>query len=112
MKPKSIHHTVRESELQNACRYDLPALGFPFVFHIPAKAYQLGILPAGFPDVVAFGRGRLLLAELKSETGKIKPEQQALADLLGTRPAALVRIVRPSDYQHWLADVRALQEGN
>lgn len=36
----------------------------------------------GFPDLVLVGRGRVIYAELKSSTGKVRPEQQVWLDAL------------------------------
>lgn len=49
----------------------------------------------GFPDLTMVRRGRLIFAELKTDTGKLRPEQEAwLSDLLET--AAEVHLWRPS----------------
>lgn len=53
----------------------------------------------GFPDLILIRGGRLIAAELKSETGKMRPEQDAwLEAFIGT--GALAAVWRPS---HWLA---------
>lgn len=52
---------------------------------------------AGFPDIVLVrcrdGQRQIIFAELKSETGKVSPEQQEWLDLLGGF------LWRPSDYE-------------
>lgn len=56
--------------------------------------------PAGFPDVCAVRRDRLLFAELKREAARYKPspDQQAwLDDLEGVGWAVEVYLWRPSD---------------
>lgn len=61
--------------------------------------------PAGFPDLVMArewdsgrGNGRLIFAELKSQRGKVSPEQQQWLDALAlTVPGVEVYLWRPSD---------------
>lgn len=51
----------------------------------------------GFPDIVLV-KGRLIFAELKSETGRLTPEQERW--LAALRSAGCdVRVWRPSDWQ-------------
>jgi len=52
---------------------------------------------AGFPDLVLVRRGRVVFAELKSETGKATPMQQRWLIELGNAGAA-VHLWRPSDW--------------
>jgi hypothetical protein len=53
--------------------------------------------PPGFPDIVAVRGSRLIFAELKSETGKVRPEQETwLADLKLTGNETY--LWRPSDF--------------
>ncbi|MFG1776639.1 VRR-NUC domain-containing protein [Micromonospora sp. NPDC049048] len=52
---------------------------------------------AGWPDLAIVGR-RLLLRELKTETGRVRPEQQEWIDDLG-RAGADVDVWRPSDWR-------------
>jgi hypothetical protein len=52
---------------------------------------------AGFPDEVLVRGGRLIFAELKSDGGKLRPEQEAwLADLEAV-PGVEVHVWRPAD---------------
>lgn len=55
--------------------------------------------PAGFPDLVLVRDGRLIFAELKSERGRVEPEQRAWLGDLMLVPGAEVRIWRPSDLE-------------
>ncbi|MCU1488930.1 MAG: hypothetical protein JWM85_335 [Acidimicrobiaceae bacterium] len=52
----------------------------------------------GFPDLTLVRAGRLIFAELKSDKGRVKPEQQAWLDALdGLRLVAVkVYVWRPS----------------
>lgn len=58
---------------------------------------------AGFPDLVICGPGGVVFLELKRESGRVKPEQQAWLDALRNAGQDAL-VVRPS---HW-EDVRAL----
>jgi len=49
---------------------------------------------AGFPDLVLSRRGRTIIAELKTETGRLTDGQRRWADQIGP---ALYRLWRPSD---------------
>lgn len=51
----------------------------------------------GFPDCVFLRDGRLVFAELKSQKGRVRPEQQMWLDALRDSPAD-VYLWRPSDY--------------
>lgn len=51
----------------------------------------------GFPDWIFVKNGRLIAAELKSDTGTVKPEQRAWLDALSEVPGVEVYLWRPSD---------------
>jgi hypothetical protein len=53
--------------------------------------------PAGFPDEVLVRPPRLLFAELKSERGKLKPDQEAWLEALRAVPSVEVYVWRPAD---------------
>jgi len=50
---------------------------------------------AGFPDEVLLRPPRLIFAELKSERGKLKPDQEAWLDALRQVPGVEVYLWRP-----------------
>lgn len=52
----------------------------------------------GFPDLVMVRAGRMIAAELKSETGKATGSQEAWLDLLGEVDGVEAWLWRPS---HW-----------
>jgi len=56
-----------------------------------------GPMGAGFVDLVLVRGDRLVMAELKSQHGRLTPEQRTVLDLL--RPAVEVHVWRPSDLE-------------
>ena len=61
--------------------------------------------PAGFPDLVLVRDGRLIFAELKSEKGKLRPEQKEWIAAL-EETGVEVYVLRPSQLQE-IADLLA-----
>jgi VRR-NUC domain len=53
---------------------------------------------AGWPDLVLVRPPRLIFAELKSETGQVKPLQTEWLDVLRLLPQVEVFVWRPSDW--------------
>jgi hypothetical protein len=62
----------------------------------------------GFPDVLAVRAGRLVVAELKSLTGKLSPAQEGWLGALGAVPGCEVRVWRPDD-ESWADIERTLR---
>lgn len=54
--------------------------------------------PRGLPDLVLVRPPRLVFIELKSEKGKVSPEQQEWLDDLAAVPGVVAIVVRPSDW--------------
>ena len=52
---------------------------------------------AGFPDIIALRDGRMVVAELKSEKGRLSQPQKEWLDLFRAIPEAEVFVWRPSD---------------
>lgn len=52
----------------------------------------------GFPDLVLLRAPRLLLVELKTERGKLRPEQRIWLDELGQCPGIETYVWRPGDF--------------
>lgn len=52
----------------------------------------------GWPDLVLCRPPRLIFAELKSATGKVKKEQREWLDLLGACPGVEQYLWRPADW--------------
>jgi VRR-NUC domain-containing protein len=77
-----------------------------FLKDVRALATQLGwaeyhthrsdFSPAGWPDLALCRPPRLVLAELKSEKGKVSDRQQFWLDLLGRCPGIETYLWRPS----------------
>ncbi len=52
--------------------------------------------PAGFPDLVLARPPRVIFAEIKSATGKLRPEQDAWGELLRACPGVEYAVWRPA----------------
>jgi len=52
---------------------------------------------AGFPDLIAIRGARMLAIEVKSEAGRITPEQRAWLVALAAVPGVAAYVVRPAD---------------
>jgi hypothetical protein len=63
-----------------------------------------GPMGAGFPDLVLVRGERLVFAELKSQDGRLRPEQRDVIESL--RSAAECHVWRPSDLPHVLEILR------
>lgn len=61
--------------------------------------------PAGFPDCVLVRKERLVLAELKSEVGKVSPAQQEWLDAIRLA-CKEVYLWRPSDWDELVEILR------
>lgn len=62
--------------------------------------------PVGFPDLVCVRRGRCVILELKSETGKLRPLQAEWIAELDAVDGVTAAVVRPDDLDavaRWLA---------
>ena len=55
--------------------------------------------PKGWPDIVAARLSRLIIAELKSDKGKVTPEQQEWLDLLYGTGKVEVFVWRPNNFE-------------
>lgn len=66
--------------------------------HVRDSRLNLG--DAGFPDWVLARRGRLIIAELKTERGRVDPAQKEWLGHMGTRPVTEVYVWRPTDYDN------------
>lgn len=54
--------------------------------------------PRGWPDLVLCRPPRLVLAELKSEKGKVSPDQERWLEMLGACDGVEAFLWRPSDF--------------
>ena len=62
---------------------------------------------AGFPDLVICGNGGVLYRELKTERGRIRPEQATWLDRL-RQAGADADVWRPSDMSRVTSELKAL----
>lgn len=69
------------------------------------KALMMG--HQGVPDIIAARNGRVLLIELKSETGVLSPDQLAwMAEMPHPGYALTALVLRPSGYDRFLEELR------
>lgn len=61
----------------------------------------------GWPDLVLLKQGRMICLELKTERGRIRPEQEVWIAALDQVPGVTARIVRPSQWDQ----IEALLKG-
>ncbi|MFW6030974.1 MAG: hypothetical protein ACOC9T_00155 [Myxococcota bacterium] len=113
MADTSLISQWSERQLQDALVEQLWVRGF-LVHHCrPARTDQGWRTPiqgdVGFPDIMAVGRGLLLVLELKSERGRLTHAQEVWLHELEWMLAgiAIVRVVRPSDYHELLDQIDA-----
>jgi hypothetical protein len=62
--------------------------------------------PAGFPDEVLVRPPRILFAELKSGSGRLKPDQEIWLETLRQVPGVEVFVWRPADMDEIAAVLR------
>jgi hypothetical protein len=108
LAPKSVR-AVSEKDFQKAVADALNALGWRWYHSRPAqtsKGWRTALSgDAGYPDITAVRRDRILFIELKAEQGRLSEEQGAwLADLGAAGAEAFCW--RPSD---WSAIEEALR---
>lgn len=93
----AVKAAMREAEFQRMVRKTLAALGYVvWVFPIMRRTI------AGVPDLTFWHPrrpGRLYFWELKTERGRVRPEQSVALAHLATVPGVDARIVRPSDWE-------------
>jgi len=89
----------------------LKLYGWKFYHVLEQRSYSKRT-SKGFPDYVAVRPPRLIFAELKSEEGKLTPEQEEWLDLL--RECQLGTIVLPEDcpevYLWWPSQIEEIAE--
>ena len=99
----AIASLVTEREWQGQVTQAAEIFGWTWAHFRPAmtsKGWRTpvsGPLGAGFVDLVLVRGDRLVMAELKSQHGRLTPAQRDVLDLL--RPAVEVHVWRPSDLE-------------
>lgn len=91
---------MTEHDIQNAIRLRLSELGF-CVFRANVGRFQTKDgrwfdtgLPKGFSDLFAVKDGRVYFLEVKTETGKVRPEQVQFLAVMRDRYGCVAEIVR------------------
>lgn len=77
---------------------DLAALYRWDVYHTHRSQFS----EAGFPDLICVRDDVMLALELKTETGKVTPEQELWLAKLAAVPGVTARLLRPSQYDELL----------
>ena len=91
---------MTEHDIQNAIRLRLSELGF-CVFRANVGRFQTKDgrwfdtgLPKGFSDLFAVKDGRVYFLEVKTETGKVRPEQVQFLAVMRDKYGCVAEIVR------------------
>jgi hypothetical protein len=84
---------MTEAELQGNVIEAAKLLGWTHVYHTHDSRRS----EAGFPDLVLLRRDRILVIELKSQTGKLTPEQEGWLYAFGEAGVDW-RLFRPEDW--------------
>lgn len=94
---RRIREQETEAQFQRRVREVLAVLGFVvWVFPIMKRTI------AGVPDLTFWHPmrpGRLYFWELKTQHGRVRPEQRVAIEHLSTVPGVDARIVRPADWE-------------
>lgn len=61
------------------------------------KVHKQRVTP-GWPDLILVRDGELIAAELKTETGRVRPEQYQWLEILAQVPGIETALWRPSDW--------------
>lgn len=100
MEPKDYQASWNpsEKELQQTILKDARTLGWRcyHTFDARRSAY-------GFPDVICLRDTRCLALEMKTNRGRVRPEQVAWIEAFGRVPGVTAGIIRPRDYDDVLA---------
>lgn len=83
---------MTEAVLQQRVNRLAAVLGFAVYHTHDSRRSQ-----AGYPDCTLLREGRLVFAELKSQRGRVRPEQRVWLDELAKVPGAEVYLWRPVD---------------
>jgi len=90
---RTLDEAMSEKELQRAVLALAAVYGYrAYHTHDSRRSHK------GFPDLTLVGRGRVIFAELKSQGGKVSPDQADwLADLQRVGGTVRAYVWRPSD---------------
>jgi len=96
---------MTEDELQDAITGMLDHHGIPWHHEVDSRKSKRGL-----PDLLIFGR-RVVFWELKTQTGRVTPEQHTLLTRIVRAENGSARVVRPMDLlngsvQAWVRGLR------
>ena len=86
---------MSEAELQAQCNAYLRTIGAHFI-HLESGRGSKYLYASGIPDLLIYYKGKHILVELKTPTGKLKPSQVARFPLF-KQAGFLVHIARSLD---------------
>jgi len=96
---------LTEKQFQGQVVHLAKLSGFDFVYHTWNSQHS----PAGFPDLIMIKDGCLIVAELKTEKGKLSAEQYFWLLEFRKVPSAEVFLWRPSDWEELETVIRRTQ---
>lgn len=102
LSPPLFSRSLREKHFQQQV-LDLARMYGWLAFH----DYDSRMNARGFLDTVLLKPGRLIFAELKSETGTLRPEQKQWMQWLATCPCVEVYLWRPGDFDSIVATLQS-----
>jgi hypothetical protein len=98
---RGVNATISERDLTNYVRDLARACGWRR-YHTWLSKHS----PAGFPDEVLVRPPRLVIAELKSASGRLKTEQEGWLEALRQVPGVEVFVWKPDDMDEILEVLR------
>lgn len=92
--------SLREHDIQNEIRLRLSEMGYAVfrtnvgTFSTSDGRYIKSGLPKGFSDLIAVRGGRIYFIEVKTPTGRVRPEQETFLAVMRDRYGCAAGIVR------------------
>jgi hypothetical protein len=97
----AITNTMTERALQSAIIHAARSLGWMVYW-----TWNSRHSPEGYPDLVLVKNGVILVYELKTEKGRMRPMQQEWLDALAGATVKTSRVIRPGDLDDVLKELQ------